>query len=125
MWRVGIDAGGTFTDFFAWNEDDGSYKTAEVPTTKDDRSRGVRDSIETAGIPFDQLSFLKHGTTIATNSLIERDDPDAAFVPTEGFRDTIEIGRQHRRGEHRARGRTRGQAAPDGWRALRVVRTAG
>lgn len=96
MWRVGIDVGGTFTDFFAWNEEDGTYKTAKVLTTKDDRSRGVLDSIETAGIPFDQISFLMHGTTTATNSLIERDYPDAAFITTEGFRDTIEIGRQHR-----------------------------
>lgn len=97
MWRVGIDVGGTFTDFFAWNEEDGSYKTAKVLTTKDDRSRGVLESIETAGIPFDQISFLMHGTTTATNSLIERDYPDAAFVTTEGFRDTIEIGRQYRK----------------------------
>ena len=96
MWRVGIDVGGTFTDLFAWNEEDGSYKTAKVLTTKDDRSRGVVDSIEAAGIAFDDISFLMHGTTTATNSLIERDYPDAAFVTTEGFRDTIEIGRQHR-----------------------------
>ncbi len=97
MWRVGIDVGGTFTDFFAWNEEDGSYKTAKVLTTKDDRSRGVLESIDVAGIPFDEISFLMHGTTTATNSLIERDYPDAAFVTTEGFRDTIEIGRQHRK----------------------------
>lgn len=97
MWRVGIDVGGTFTDFFAWNEADGAYKTAKVLTTKDDRSRGVIESIEAAGIPFDQISFLMHGTTTATNSLIERDYPDAAFVTTQGFRDTIEIGRQHRK----------------------------
>lgn len=97
MWRVGIDVGGTFTDFFAWNEDDGSYKTAKVLTTKDDRSRGVLQSIETAGIAFEDISFLMHGTTTATNSLIERDYPDAAFITTEGFRDTIEIGRQHRK----------------------------
>ena len=97
MWRVGIDVGGTFTDFFAWNEEDGSYKTAKVLTTKDDRSRGVLESIEMAGVPFDQISFLMHGTTTATNSLIERDYPDAAFVTTEGFRDTLEIGRQHRK----------------------------
>jgi N-methylhydantoinase A len=96
MWRVGIDVGGTFTDFFAWNEEDGSYRTAKVLTTKDDRSRGVMQSIEAAGIPFEEISFLMHGTTTATNSLIERDYPDAAFVTTQGFRDTIEIGRQHR-----------------------------
>lgn len=97
MWRVGIDVGGTFTDLFAWNEEDGSHKTAKVLTTKDDRSRGVVQSIETAGIPFEKISHLMHGTTTATNSLIERNYPDAAFVTTDGFRDTIEIGRQHRK----------------------------
>ncbi|TGP21514.1 MULTISPECIES: hydantoinase/oxoprolinase family protein [unclassified Mesorhizobium] len=97
MWRVGIDVGGTFTDLFAWDESDKSYKTAKVLTTKDDRSKGVVQSIEAAGIPFDQISFLMHGTTTATNSLIERNYPDAAFITTEGFRDTIEIGRQHRK----------------------------
>src|SRR5690606_33191462 len=49
-----------------------------------------------AGIPFDQISFLIHGTTTATNALIERSYPDAALVTTEGFRDVLEIGRMHR-----------------------------
>jgi N-methylhydantoinase A len=97
MWRVGIDVGGTFTDLFAWNEKDGSHRTAKVLTTKDDRSRGVVQSIEVARIPFGDISHLMHGTTTATNSLIERNYPDAAFITTEGFRDTIEIGRQHRK----------------------------
>lgn len=97
MWRVGIDVGGTFTDLFAWREEDETYKTAKVLTTKDDRSRGVIQSIEAAGIPFADISFLMHGTTTATNALIERNFPDAAFITTEGFRDTIEIGRQHRK----------------------------
>lgn len=97
MWRVGIDVGGTFTDLFAWSEADGTYRTAKVLTTKDDRSRGVLNSIETAGIGFDEISYLMHGTTTGTNALIERNYPDAAFVTTEGFRDTIEIGRQHRK----------------------------
>jgi N-methylhydantoinase A len=95
-WRVGIDVGGTFTDLFAWSEADESYKTAKVLTTKD-RSRGVIQSIEAAGLPFDQISYIMHGTTTATNSLIERTYPDAAFITTQGFRDTIEIGRQHRK----------------------------
>lgn len=96
MWRVGIDVGGTFTDLFAWSEENKNFKTSKVLTTKDDRSRGVLQSIEAAGIAFDEISFLMHGTTTATNALIERNFPEAAFITTEGFRDTIEIGRQHR-----------------------------
>jgi N-methylhydantoinase A len=97
MWRVGIDVGGTFTDLFAWHEENGSYKTAKVLTTKGDRSLGVVQSIQAANIPFREISVLMHGTTTATNALIERNFPDAAFITTDGFRDTIEIGRQHRK----------------------------
>lgn len=97
MWRVGIDVGGTFTDLFAWEEATGKQVTAKVLTTKQDRSIAVLESIEKAGIDISNISYLMHGTTTATNALIERSYPDAAFITTEGFRDTIEIGRQHRR----------------------------
>jgi N-methylhydantoinase A len=97
MWRVGIDVGGTFTDLFAWNESDMSSRTAKVLTTKKNRALGVIEAIKVSGIPFAEISFLMHGTTTATNALIERNYPEAAFVTTEGFRDTIEIGRQHRK----------------------------
>jgi N-methylhydantoinase A len=108
MWRVGVDVGGTFTDLFGWEETTGERVTAKVLTTPWDRSVGVieavkkaaRDSLEAveqSGIPFDQISCLIHGTTTATNALIERSYPDPALVTTQGFRDTIEIGRQHRK----------------------------
>lgn len=107
MWRVGVDVGGTFTDLFGWEEATGERVTAKVMTTPWDRSIGVieavkratRDSVEAvkqSGIPFDQISCLVHGTTTATNALIERSYPNPALVTTDGFRDTIEIGRQHR-----------------------------
>lgn len=97
MWRVGVDVGGTFTDLFAWNEATQEYRTGKVLTTKDDRSRGVIEAVEKAGVPFAEINFFMHGTTTGTNSLIERNYPDAAFITTEGFRDTIEIARQHRK----------------------------
>jgi N-methylhydantoinase A len=96
MWRVGIDVGGTFTDLFAWGDDARGQVSSKVLTTKHDRSVGVIQAIREAKIPFDRISHLMHGTTTATNALIERDYPDPAMVTTEGFRDTIEIGRQHR-----------------------------
>ncbi len=107
MWRVGVDVGGTFTDLFGWNEESGERATAKVLTTQWDRSEGVIDAIrraaqdpiaaiESSGLPFDEISTLVHGTTTATNALIERSYPDPALVTTDGFRDTIEIGRQHR-----------------------------
>ena len=96
MWRVGIDVGGTFTDLFAWEEETRQSVTAKVLTTKHDRALGVLQVIAQAQLPMDRISTLIHGSTTATNALIERSYPPAAMVTTEGFRDTIEIGRQRR-----------------------------
>jgi len=96
MWRVGIDVGGTFTDLFAWNEADGRQVSSKVLTTRPDRSQGVISALRAAGIASREISYLMHGTTTATNALLERNYPDPAMITTEGFRDTIEIGRQHR-----------------------------
>lgn len=96
MWRVGVDVGGTFTDLFAWEEGTGQHRTAKVLTTKRDRSEGVIAAVKLSGVPFDQIAYFMHGTTTATNALLERNYPDAAFITTEGFRDTLEIGRQSR-----------------------------
>ena len=96
MWRVGIDVGGTFTDLYAWEEGGGRQISAKVLTTNNDRSLGVMNALAQAQIAASDVSHLMHGTTTATNALITRDYPEAAMVTTEGFRDTIEIGRQHR-----------------------------
>ena len=96
MWRVGIDVGGTFTDLFAWSDTNNEQRTAKTLTTKPDRSLGVMNALQDAGIAPREVSHLMHGTTTATNALLERDYPPAAMVTTSGFRDTIEIGRQHR-----------------------------
>ena len=96
MWRVGIDVGGTFTDLFAWEDGGSRQLTSKVLTTKHDRAVGVLNAIHEAGIAPGEISHLMHGTTTATNALITRDYPEAAMVTTDGFRDTIEIGRQHR-----------------------------
>jgi N-methylhydantoinase A len=86
MWRVGIDVGGTFTDLFAWEEETGQSVTAKVLTTKQDRALGVLHVIEQARLPLEHIATLIHGSTTATNALIERSYPPAAMVTTEGFR---------------------------------------
>ena len=96
MWRVGIDVGGTFTDLFCWNSETHEQSEAKVLTTTD-RSLGVLEAIEKAGIHLSDVSHLIHGTTTATNALLQRSYPQAAMIATKGFRDTIEIGRQHRK----------------------------
>lgn len=96
--RVAIDIGGTFTDVIA-REDDNVAAT-KVPTTPDDLIKGVRRGInqilhETSGTQKDVSRFI-HGTTAGTNAVIERNGGTVGLLMTEGFRDTLAIGRQKR-----------------------------
>ena len=103
MIRLGVDIGGTFTDLFAWDSEakgSGRVREAKVLTTPQDPSVGVMQAIETAGIDPTAIGTVIHGTTIATNALIERRYPEPALVTTRGFRDVLEIGRQRRRHLH-------------------------
>jgi N-methylhydantoinase A/oxoprolinase/acetone carboxylase beta subunit len=84
--RVGVDTGGTFTDVVA---DDGRIR--KVPSTPHDPSAGVRE-----GLGDDRPATLAHGTTVATNALLERRGARVALVTNAGFADVIEIGRQDR-----------------------------
>jgi N-methylhydantoinase A len=92
--RLGIDVGGTFTDLVALTDD--GIVTAKVPSTPDDQSNGVLDSIRAAAIEPGRVEAISHGTTVATNALLERKGGRVALITTEGFRDVIEIGRQNR-----------------------------
>jgi N-methylhydantoinase A len=92
--RLGVDVGGTFTDLVALV--DGSVVTAKVPSTPRDQSEGLLLSIERAGLTSAEVAHFAHGTTVATNALLERRGGKTALVTTDGFRDIIEIGRQDR-----------------------------
>jgi N-methylhydantoinase A len=92
--RLGIDVGGTFTDLVALTDD--GIVTAKVPSTPDDQSNGVLESIRAAAIEPGRMEAVSHGTTVATNALLERKGGRVALIMTEGFRDVIEIGRQNR-----------------------------
>lgn len=100
MFRIGVDIGGTFTDLYAWDEDNptaAGVRTAKVLSTPHDPSVGVLDALAKADIAPSQISTFVHGTTIATNALIERKYPEPALITTAGFRDVLEIGRQRRK----------------------------
>jgi len=88
--RCGIDSGGTFTDVVT---DDG--RIAKVASTPDDPARAVGGAIEAVGAA-GALEVLAHGTTVATNALLERRGATVALVATDGFADEIEIARQVR-----------------------------
>ena len=90
--RMGIDAGGTFTDFVVAEKS--GIRVLKVFSTRDDPARSILDGIEKLG-PVEAYTIL-HGTTVATNSLLERRGSPVALVTTAGFEDLIEIGRQNR-----------------------------
>ncbi|MGI4951069.1 MAG: hydantoinase/oxoprolinase family protein, partial [Janthinobacterium lividum] len=99
--RIGIDIGGTFTDLQVFDGRTGALHSFKTPTTPDDPSAGLIDGMAEAGRRFGfaltDVGLLLHGTTIATNAVLERHLPRGALLTTEGFRDVLEIGRHVRR----------------------------
>ena len=93
---VGIDVGGTFTDLYCVDSKSGAERIFKVPSTPDDPSRALLDSLRAAEIDPKDLEALLHGTTIATNAVIERKGARCALVTTRGFRDVLELGRRDR-----------------------------
>lgn len=100
--RIGVDAGGTFTDICAIDETTGQVRTHKVPSTPADPSLAVVAGVtelatQIAGPQWaSRVSFLAHGSTVATNALLERKGARTALITTEGFRDLLEIARQRR-----------------------------
>lgn len=92
--RLGVDVGGTFTDLVC--ERGGTVTVAKVPSTPADQSDGVMAGIDRLGVgPADLVRFA-HGTTVATNTVLERDGARTVLVTTHGFRDLLTIARQDR-----------------------------
>ena len=99
MYRVGIDIGGTFTDMLLVG-DDGNAVIGKTLTTPGDPSLAVEDALrpvlESGAVKTGDRGTLIHGTTLVTNALIERKGAPTALLTTAGFRDAVEIGREHR-----------------------------
>ncbi len=99
-WIIGVDVGGTFTDFFALNLADGTMKVYKRPSTPENPAsaivRGMQEMCADAKIAPDSIVRVCHGTTVATNALIQRRGGRVALLTTAGFRDLLEIGRQTR-----------------------------
>ena len=93
---VGIDVGGTFTDVLCYDLADKKFLSAKVPSLPGEQWRGVLDALEALGIEHAAIVAFVHGTTIATNALLERKGAKTGLVTTEGFRDVLEIGKCRR-----------------------------
>ena len=97
-YRIGVDTGGTFTDVVALSEGSGRVITTKTPSTPDDPSRGLLEGIgkvlRAAGDETGQPSGIYHGTTVATNALLEERFSSLGLITTKGFRHVLEIARQ-------------------------------
>jgi N-methylhydantoinase A/oxoprolinase/acetone carboxylase beta subunit len=91
--RIGIDTGGTFTDFIVLR-DDGSIESFKLRSNPKSPARVILDGLRRIGAP--ARTEIVHGSTVATNALLERKGARTAFVTTRGFTDLVRIGRQNR-----------------------------
>ncbi|MEJ8574991.1 hydantoinase/oxoprolinase family protein [Microbaculum marinum] len=100
MRRLGIDVGGTFTDVVLLDDQSGEVWSTKVPTTPSDPAvgalNGLRTILEISGSQADAVGFVGHGTTIATNMIIEGKGARTGLITTRGFRDILEIRRAWR-----------------------------
>ena len=99
-WAIGVDVGGTFTDFYLHNTTTGSFYISKTPSTPHNPAEAVVTGLlavcKKHNIALENISRLSHGTTVGTNTLIQRSGSNVALITTKGFKDLLEIGRQTR-----------------------------
>ena len=96
--RIGIDTGGTFTDVVAFDEATGALHATKTPSVPSNPAEafveGIRLILDQATLESDEVSTVSHGTTVATNALLEDDMSGLGLITTQGFRHVLEIARQ-------------------------------
>ena len=96
---IGVDVGGTFTDFFAYNSATNEQFVHKVASTSarphEAIIEGFRAMCAEVGFAPSQIERFEHGTTVGTNTLIQKNGASVALITTKGFRDLLEIGRQN------------------------------
>ena len=96
-YRLGVDVGGTFTDLFLVNDEDGTQHRVKTPSTPSDPSQGVLNGVaricETAGITPGDLGNIMHGTTVATNAVLEGKGSRVGLITTQGFQQILHLAR--------------------------------
>src|SRR5271166_3590666 len=99
-WRIGVDSGGTFTDICLFDEKSGQIAVWKIPSTPADPSHavavGVGEALAQVAAQASDVSYFGHGTTVATNALIQHRGAATGLITSDGFRDLLEIGRQKR-----------------------------
>ena len=110
---VGIDVGGTFTDFVVWNSARGTLRTHKELSTPGEQSVAMVRGLEVLGV---SAADIVHGSTVATNALLEGKGARAGLLTTEGFRDVLALGRQNRPYLYRLLQPPRPALVPREWR---------
>jgi N-methylhydantoinase A len=90
-YHIGIDVGGTFTDLVVCDRTDGALTLHKVPTTPHDIASGISAALQKSGAPAAEIAEIAHGTTVATNALLERKGARTGLLTTAGFRDLLEL----------------------------------
>jgi len=96
VWQIGVDVGGTFTDLLALDPEGGFFRVAKVPSTPEDQSVGFIAGLSRLNTDLAAVAALVHGTTVATNAVLERKGARCGLITTAGFRDVLELGRRTR-----------------------------
>src|SRR5262249_49238754 len=95
--RLGVDVGGTFTDLLLVHDETGNLHRAKPPSTPSDPSQGVlvgvRRICEESGVPPEELRYVMHGTTVATNALLEAKGARVGLITTKGFKQILHLAR--------------------------------
>ena len=95
-WQIGVDVGGTFTDLLALDPERGVFRVAKVLSTPEDQSIGFIAGLAELETDLAAVAALVHGTTVATNAVLERKGARCGLITTAGFRDVLELGRRTR-----------------------------
>ncbi|HVZ46816.1 MAG TPA: hydantoinase/oxoprolinase family protein [Ramlibacter sp.] len=96
MVLIGVDVGGTFTDIVCFDRRTRRYRVEKVPSFPGEQWKGIVAALDSLGVAGGDVRRVAHGTTIATNALLELKGSRTALVTTAGFRDVLEIGRTRR-----------------------------
>ena len=98
-YRLGVDVGGTFTDLLLFNTETGAFWRHKTPSTPHDSSEGILNGVTAvcgkAGITPGDIDYFLHGTTVATNAVLEGKGAKVGLVTTEGYRDILQIARSY------------------------------
>lgn len=98
-YRLGVDVGGTFTDLLLFDEESGAFWRHKTPSTPHDSSEGILNGVTAicgeAGVELREIEYFLHGTTVATNAVLEGKGARVGLVTTEGYRHVMQIARSY------------------------------